>query len=378
MSVSDIPEKVRYLLWAKSAGRCEYDGCNRLLYRDGLTQIEMNFADVAHIIGDSPDGPRGDAVLSSEYCSDVSNLMLMCQDHHRMIDQITSQYSDEDLRQMKRTHEDRMEILTGMKADKTSQILIYSGRVGDTPTRINYRDASLAIFPEWYPASRHAIELGLGNTPFADHEEKYWNIEVESLERQFARRVVPVLENSGERNHFSVFAFAPQPLLIKLGSLLTDVYPAEVYQLHREPATWKWQPGPEEFGYRITEPTEICPNVVLNLSLSADITSQRIQQIFGDQPFSEWRFSIGNPGNDFLKSQEQLQLFRQEFRSVLNTIKAKHGEKTVIHIFPAVPVSIAVEIGRVRQPKADLPFIIYDQNNKSGRFIRALSIGEPS
>src|SRR6266498_1537541 len=99
MSVSKIPEKVRYLLWAKSAGRCEFDGCNKLLWHDGLTKIEMSFADVAHIIGGRPGGPRGNVILSTEYCNDVSNLMLMCLDHHRMIDRITETYGDDVLRQ---------------------------------------------------------------------------------------------------------------------------------------------------------------------------------------------------------------------------------------------------------------------------------------
>jgi allophanate hydrolase subunit 2 len=86
--------------------------------------------------------------------------------------------------------------------------------------------------------------------------------------------------------------------------------------------------------------------------------------------------TIENPNNDFLKSRSQLQLFRQEFRRLLDKIKLKHGQGMSIHIFPSVPVSIAVEIGRVRQPKADLPFVIYDQNNKTGGFIHALNIGE--
>ena len=48
MSISDVPEKVRVLLWAKSAGRCEFDSCNETLWRASLTQIEKNFAEVAH------------------------------------------------------------------------------------------------------------------------------------------------------------------------------------------------------------------------------------------------------------------------------------------------------------------------------------------
>src|SRR5688572_18585103 len=141
MSVSKIEEKVRYLLWAKSAGRCEFDGCNKLLWHDELTKIEMNFADVAHIIGDRPGGPRGNPKLSRVYCNDVSNLMLMCLDHHRMIDRILEMYSDDNLRQMKIIHEERMERLTEIKPDKTSHVLIYKGVIGEHQPKIDYREA---------------------------------------------------------------------------------------------------------------------------------------------------------------------------------------------------------------------------------------------
>ena len=376
MSVTSITEKVRSLLWAKSAGRCEFDGCNKPLWRDGLTQIEMNFADVAHIIGDSADGPRGDVVLSVEYCNDVSNLMLMCLDHHRMIDQITGMYSDEILRHMKNTHEERMERLTAIKPDRTSHVLIYRGIIGEHQPTIDYRDAWSAMAPEWYPSSKLAIQLGLHNFSFQDHEQEFWHIEAMNLERQFDTKVRPFLSTETETHHFSIFAFAAQPLLIKLGTLFSDIHPAEVYQRHREPQTWDWLPGPEVFEYQVFEADSSERNVALNLSLSATIDHSRIRQLFGDQPFSEWKLTTEHPNNDFLKSKAQLQMFRIEFRNLLNRIKARHGEMAVLHVFPAVPISVAVEIGRVWQPKADLPMIIYDQNRKLTGFTKALIIGD--
>jgi len=375
MSVTDIPEKVRYLLWAKSAGRCEFDGCNKPLWRDGLTQIEMNFADVAHIIGDRSGGPRGNPIFSKAYCSDVSNLMLMCQEHHRMIDENVGAYPEKILRQMKHEHEERVEILTAITPDKTSNVIIYRGRVGKFQPKIDFRDAYQAMYPERYPASHQSINLGLANSSFMDNESEYWQIESANLERQFREKVKPFLTEDRERNHFSIFAFAPQPLLIKLGSLLSDLYPADVYQLHREPATWEWQPGPESFEYIVIEPSTRHPVVALNLSLSADIASDRIEKVLGAHPYSEWRVTIKNPNNDFLKSKGQLNLFRKQFREVLNKIKVNHGEKAVINVFVAVPVSVAVEIGRVRQPKADLPFVIYDENINQQGFMHTLSIG---
>ncbi len=376
MSIHKPPEKVKALLWAKSAGRCEFNGCNEPLWRDGLTQIEMNFGEVAHIIGDRPGGPRGDVVLSDAYCKDITNLMLMCHTHHKMIDEIYKQYSEDDLHQMKQDHESRIELLTGIKTEKTSHILFYKGRVGDCQPKIQLADAWNAIVPNWYPSGPIPIELGMGNTAYHDDEKDFWKIEEENLVRQFKEQVQPIITRKEFQNHFSVFAFAPQPLLMKLGSLIPDIYPAEVYQLHREPSNWVWQPDLEDIEYQVIEPSSSHRIVALVLSLSATIDSPRIKTVFGKNPYSEWRMSISNPNNDFLKSRSQLVLFRQEFRRLLDRIKAKHGDDAEIHVFAAVPISVAEEIGRIRQPKADLPFVIYDQNNKSGGFVQAITIGE--
>jgi allophanate hydrolase subunit 2 len=43
-----------------------------------------------------------------------------------------------------------------------------------------------------------------------------------------------------------------------------------------------------------------------------------------------------------------------------------------------MPVSAAVETGRVWMPKADLPLLISNQNRKLGGFVRAFEIGSCS
>jgi hypothetical protein len=58
----------------------------------------------------------------------------------------------------------------------------------------------------------------------------------------------------------------------------------------------------------------------------------------------------------------------------LNAIKARHGQTTTLHVFPAMSVSTAIEMGRVRQPKADMPWKIYDQNNNLGGFVPAICL----
>lgn len=373
MSESDVPKKIAIRLWGKAAGRCEYEGCNEPLWLDLHTKVEFNIAYLAHIIADSASGPRGDADLSEKLRKDISNLMLMCDEHHRLIDKEDVEgHPVKRLLEMKRKHEERIELLTSIHADKQSHVILYGANIGRHSAQVSWEKASQSMVPEFYPAERRGIELSLKNSTFQDCEKSFWEIERVHLQRQFEQQIKPRL-GSGEIQHFSIFAIAPQPLLIELGRLLSDIPAAEVYQLHREPQGWKWQNHPEGFRYELLEPATHYRTVALNLSLSATIDNTRISSALNVE-HSTWTLTIEDPNNDFLKSREQLKLFREKFRVLLNRIKTAHGEEARIHIFPAVPVSVALEIGRVWMPKADLPMSIYDQSPRHDGFSLALDI----
>lgn len=114
--------------------------------------------------------------------------------------------------------------------------------------------------------------------------------------------------------------------------------------------------------------------VALKLCISATINDERIRAVL-DPDASIWSIETPAPHNDVMHRAEDLRAFRHVMRSVFNDIKAAHGEQAEINVFPAVPVSAAVEIGRVWMPKADLALHLFDQNRTSGGFVRRLSIG---
>jgi hypothetical protein len=84
--------------------------------------------------------------------------------------------------------------------------------------------------------------------------------------------------------------------------------------------------------------------------------------------------SLPTPNNDFLKSRGQGRLFREKVRQLLDRIKATHGEQATLHVFPAMPVALAVDFGRIIMPKADLKMQIYDQNQLLGGFVHAFDL----
>ncbi|WP_063002578.1 hypothetical protein [Nocardia mikamii] len=44
----------------------------------------MALGEIAHIVADSPNGPRGDSPLTAAARNDYQNLILLCNQHHRV------------------------------------------------------------------------------------------------------------------------------------------------------------------------------------------------------------------------------------------------------------------------------------------------------
>lgn len=171
-----------------------------------------------------------------------------------------------------------------------------------------------------------------------------------------------------------MFALAPQPLLAELGRLLCDIAPAAVRQRHREPASWAWQPDQPRIAFQTSEPAEKKAGpIALKLGVSATLTDERVTQVLGPET-TIWAVTADNPHNDILRSPEDQAAFRRLLRRLLDRIKAVHGEGQTIHVFPALPASLAVDLGRVWMPKADLAMTIYD-NNRTAGFVPAITLG---
>ncbi|TWT37184.1 hypothetical protein KOR34_21310 [Posidoniimonas corsicana] len=375
MSVSYIKEWVKFCLWGQAGGRCEYEGCNRPLYRDDVTQAEFNSAYIAHIVADRPGGPRGDAILSEKLKGELANLMLLCADH-RLVDRVDVDGHPVDrLREMKRRHEERLEIAGGVAEAMQSHILLYGARIGEHQAPLSYEEAAAALLPDQYPATRQPIAFGLRNSSFEDREEEYWTLEAEHLRRSFAAQVTPRIA-SDEIRRLSVFGLAPIPLLVLLGRLLSDIPHAEVRQRRREPPTWVWNDQASPVNHSVSQRCAgVSGRVALLLELSAHIRSERALTVVGEDA-AVWSLSHAAPGNDYMQSAAHLQDFRRAIRLAFEQIKNEHGEAAELHVFPAVPVSAAVEMGRVWMPKADLPFLVYDQNRSVDGFRPALRIAQ--
>jgi len=371
-----IKKEVERELWARSAGRCQFDGCNKVLYKSSVTQERVNLAQKAHIYSFSEDGPRGwgPFVLNKDALNGIDNLMLMCHECHVKIDRNESKYSAQMLQDWKQRHEERINVVTGIDTNKKSHVVFYGANISSQKSLIQKDEAINAMFPDKYPVNENSVLLSM-NSELKDHDTDFWNIELKHLEAIFTKYIEPKIDEK-DPGEFSIFSMAPMPLLIKLGSLFTDKTSVDVYQPIREPKTWRWQDEPKNFEFIVSNDKNYKQDPILIISLSGKISRDRVYEVT-KKDVNIWEVTVPDSflHNDFMRSKAQLSLFRKEIRKLMVLINEKHSHKA-LKIFPAMPISCAIELGRVRMPKSDMQWIIYDQNNKAQQFVEAITIGE--
>lgn len=371
----ECDEKTVFMIWMRAGGRCQFRGCNSdLLEHLPSATPHKRLGYVAHVVAASPGGPRGDVIRSPLLSNDIRNVMLLCDGCHRTIDshEQRANYPEALLLEMKQEQEARIKMLVGLGEDRASHVLCYGADIGKQESNLAMDRIGRAMLPERYPASMDPIKIEVQGLASRDSDPSFWTTQQQNLRTLFDRRVKPRLE-ARELPHLSVFAIAPQPLLMELGRLLGDIGEHEVRQLHREPPGWRWAEDGTPLQFSVRRPTSFKGIPALVLGVSAPISDERITSVLGDD-ISIWSISADAPGNDVMRRKEDLSRFRREVRAILADIKAAHGEKAVISVFPALPVSAAVEVGRVWMPKADLPLHVYDQQPAPRGFVPALMI----
>ena len=96
-------EKTLKILWGKSGGKCAFPGCNSDLIGD-RDNIQ---GQICHIVARKEDGPRGRADYDGDL-NDEGNLILLCAEHHKLVDDFPDEYTVDLLRQYKKNHEDNV------------------------------------------------------------------------------------------------------------------------------------------------------------------------------------------------------------------------------------------------------------------------------
>lgn len=106
-----ISSGVRRKLWAASGGYCGNPACHKDLFTLSETGKILNIEELAHIIGQSQDGPRGEEDLPLDERDKFENIILLCPTCHTLIDKNPELYPVEVVREWKKKHEESVRSL---------------------------------------------------------------------------------------------------------------------------------------------------------------------------------------------------------------------------------------------------------------------------
>ncbi|WP_143518049.1 SAVED domain-containing protein [Pseudomonas sp. PIC25] len=191
-----------------------------------------------------------------------------------------------------------------------------------------------------FPVERH-IHIDKADFDVFDNSPDFWPRAEKIVTELYERRIHPSITEKNGTAHLTIAAFAPIPMLMKLGALLGDKTEASVFDLPSE--RWLWDknaacPAPQ-FTYTVPE--------VLGREAGAVISISNIAVQPSDLPVVEFRAVTPNRG--IIRQEAHVQEFRRQFNAfVLSLTRA--GVR-VLHLFPATPLCASVEIGRMLLPK---------------------------
>lgn len=101
-----IPDRDLKILWGRASATCSFPKCGRRLIGDRTTtEREVVFGEGAHIIPEKDGGPRGPSTFTLAERNCYENLILLCEEHHTLVDAQWKTYSIEILHGFKREHE---------------------------------------------------------------------------------------------------------------------------------------------------------------------------------------------------------------------------------------------------------------------------------
>lgn len=116
-------------------------------------------------------------------------------------------------------------------------------------------------------------------------------------------------------------------MLIYLGTLFSDITNVEVQQLQREPIQ-EWYLKDEKnlnFDVKLDIPKKKYSKIALNISITANISEERIREVVGDE-CDIIKIESTIHGNDIIKNKNQLEIYKNKIRNAYEVIKIIMGE----------------------------------------------------
>ncbi len=330
-----------------SHGYCMFEGCGENLGVDSLTAVKGNFRYLAHIVASSPNGPRGNE-QSTELSNSPSNIMVLCDKHHRLIDKIAvAEYDKHLLTRMKTDFGMRCQSLLEPLAYHPVSTYLALWPIGnnavDGPSPHEY---AVSLKPAQCRPSGAPLTL-INHVPGLAQDDSWWsNVAPHDLTHIRAK-----FSGHSERDRLraGLYAIGPSAMLIGLGAVLGNKNNLNVVPRYRG-SGWGWlRSEPLEKAFSIKGADQLPPQiqeVVVSLFLT-DIPRETlaVQTHLENQGIPSIQIVSKQRGNACLGHPQEGAQLRELVLNLLHHLRNKFNVNR-IHVLHCAPNAACVEFGR--------------------------------
>lgn len=327
--------------------------------------------ELAHNVGATatPGSPRG---LTEDIPDREAeeNLLLLCHGCHRLIDDEdhVPYFTPERLRSLKKTHEDRVRMAATNGGMRRTAALRVGGRVRGATALASQRQTADALLVDGYLGLVDSRWRGdfLCEVRGDPSRSTYWKAAQEEIDDTV--RLIEQSVATGEVEHLSIFAIAPIPLLVHLGSRLDDKTDTRLYQKHRDgDQGWRWDGSAPVYDFTTSGNIGSTPvkEVVLAASLTAEVQKTNLPEHLQGMPYFEIRPEADRFGPGLFSHPDTLRNFADRWRSLLAEVEAARPGATRWHLVAAAPLTPAIEMGRAFMREAQPPIDVYERQNST-------------
>ncbi len=363
----DIKDTVRLGVWARAAGCCVMCSTTLLGSRTYLHSVLVG--ELAHNVGATATAgsPRGLAEDIADREAE-ENLLLLCHACHRLIDDEdhAPYFTTERLRALKKKHEDRVRVAATSGGMRRTAALRVGGLVRGATALASQRQTADALLADGYLGLVDSRWQGdfLCNIAGDPSRSTYWRAAQEEIDATLG--LVEQSVASGEVEHLSIFAIAPIPLLVHLGSRLDDKTDTRLYQKHRDgDQGWRWDATApiQDFSTSATIGSTAATAVVLAASLTAEVQKANLPDALQGLPYFEIRPEADRFGPSLFSHPNTLRNFADRWRTLLAEVEKTCPGATRWHLVAAAPLTAAIEMGRAFMRGAQPPTEVYERQN---------------